>query len=73
MQLITGTVVQGKVVLEGASLPEGAHVAVFAKDSDAVVRLLAPLQAELEEALAEADREDGISGDEFLERLRKYG
>ena len=46
---------------------------VVAKDSDSVVRLPPPLQAELEEALAEADREDGISGDEFLERLRKYG
>ena len=44
-----------------------------AAGSDNVVRLPAPLQAELEEALAEADQEDGISGDELLERLRKYG
>ena len=31
------------------------------------------LQAELEGALEEADREEGISGDELLEKLRKYG
>jgi hypothetical protein len=73
MQLITGTVVQGKVVLDGAALPEGAQVAVFAQDSEATVRLSPALQAELEQALEEADREEGISGDELLERLRKYG
>lgn len=73
MQLITGTVVQGKVVLDGVSLPEGAQVAVLAKEPDGIVHLSDALQAELEQALAEADREDGISGDELLERLRRYG
>lgn len=73
MQLITGTVVQGKVVLDGVSLSEGAQVAVLAKQPDGIVHLSDALQAELEQALAEADREDGISGDEFLERLRRYG
>jgi len=73
MQIVTGTVVGGKIVLEGASLPEGAVVTVLAKDSEAIVRLSPVLQAELDEALDEADREEGISGDEFLERLKKYG
>ncbi len=73
MQVVTGTIVQGKVVLEGVSLPEGTIVTVFAKDSEATVRLPLALQAELEEALEEADREEGISGDELLEKLRKYG
>ena len=73
MQVAVGTVVGGKVVLEGVSLPEGTVVTVFAKDSEATVRLPPALQAELEEALEEADREEGISGDELLEKLRKYG
>jgi hypothetical protein len=73
MQVVTGTVVGGKVVLEGVSLPEGTVVTVFAKDSEATVRLPPGLQAELEEALEAADREEGISGDELLEKLRKYG
>jgi hypothetical protein len=73
MQLVTGTVVDGKVVLEGVSLPEGTVVTILAKGSEAAVRLPPDLQAELEEALEEADREEGISGDELIEKLRKYG
>ena len=73
MQVVTGAVVEGKVVLEGASLPAGTVVTIFAKDLEETVRLPSALQAELEEALDEADREEGISGDELLEKLRKYG
>ena len=73
MQLVIGTVVGGKVVLEGVSLPDGTVVTVLANDSKATVRLPPALRAELEEALDEADRQEGISGDELLEKLRKYG
>lgn len=73
MQVVTGTVVEGKVVLEGVSLPEGTVVTIFAKGSEVTVHLPPALQAELEEALQEADREEGISGDELLEKLQKYG
>ncbi|HEY8708327.1 MAG TPA: hypothetical protein VIM34_10045 [Burkholderiaceae bacterium] len=73
MQVVTGTVVRGKVILEGASLPEGTVVIVLAKDSQASVRLPPALQAKLEELLEEADHEEGISGDELLEKLRAYG
>ena len=72
MQVVTGTVVEGKVVLEGASLPEGTVVTILAKDSEATVRLPPKLQAELEEALEEADREEGVPSEELLEKLRKY-
>ena len=73
MQVVTGTVIGGKVVLEGVSLPEGTVVTLIAKESESTVRLPPALQAELEEALEEADREQGISGDELLDKLRKYG
>lgn len=73
MQIVTGTVVQGKVILEGVSLPEGTVVTVLAKDPEASVRLPPALQAELDESLEEADREEGMSGDELLEKLRTYG
>ena len=73
MQLFTGTVIGGKVVLEGVSLPDGTVVTIFAKDSEATVRLPPALQAELEEALEEADREEGIPRDDLLDKLRKYG
>lgn len=73
MQVATGTVVGGKIILEGSSLPEGAAVTVFSGDSEGVVRLSAAEEAELLEALEEADREEGISGEELFERLRKFG
>ena len=73
MQVVTGTVIEGKVVIEGVSPPEGTVVTVFAKESEATVRLPPALQAELEEALEEADHEEGTSGDELLRKLQKYG
>ena len=73
MQLVTGTVVEGKVVLSGVTLPEGAIVTVLAQDPQASVKLLAHLQAELEDALAEADREEGISVEELFDRIKKQG
>lgn len=73
MQIVTGTVVEGKIVLEGASFPEGTAVVVLARDSEPLVRLSPELLAELDEALAEADREDGLPADAFLESLKKYG
>lgn len=73
MQVVAGTVIEGKVVLEGVSLPEGTAVTVFAQDLGATVRLPSALQVELEEALEEADHEEGISGDELFRKLQKYG
>ena len=73
MQVVTGTVIAGKVVLEGVSLPDGTVVTIFAKDAETTVRLPPALQAELEAVLEEADREEGISADELLDKLRKYG
>lgn len=71
MQLVTGTVIEGKVVLSGVTLPEGAIVTVLAQDTQQSVKLPAHLQAELEDALAEADREVGISAEELFAELAK--
>jgi hypothetical protein len=73
MQLVTGTVVEGKVVLSGVTLPEGAVVTVLAQEPQPSVKLPAHLQAELEEALADADREEGISADELFAKLEQRG
>ena len=73
MQVVNGTVVRGKVVLEGVDLPEGAEVTVLVRDHDSPVRLPAELRAELEDALDEADRFEGISAEELFDQLRKYG
>ncbi len=73
MQVATGKIVDGKVVVDGVALPEGAIVTVFAEDVESIVRLPPALQAELEEALDEADLEHGVSAQALLESLRKYG
>jgi hypothetical protein len=42
------------------------------KGREATVRLPPALQAELEESLEEADREEGVSWDELSRKLQKY-
>jgi hypothetical protein len=73
MQVATGTVVEGKIVVEGLSLPEGTLVTVLTRDDEPTVRLSPQEEAELLEALDEADREEGISAEELFERLRRHG
>ena len=73
MQVATGTVVNGKVVVEGLSLPDGTVVTGLARDLAATVRLSPNEEAELLEALDEADREEGISAEELFQRLRRFG
>lgn len=73
MQVVTATVVGGKIVLDGARLPEGTIVTVYVQEADQVVRLPPRLQAELEEAIDEADREEGVSVEELFSQLKQYG
>ncbi len=73
MQIASGTIVGGKVVVEGLSLPEGTVVTVFVRGDEAAVRLPPQQEAELLEALDEADREEGISAEEMFVRLRRFG
>ena len=73
MQITSGTIVGGKVVVEGLSLPEGTLVTVLARGDEVAVRLQPQQEAELLEAIDEADREEGISADELFIRLRRFG
>lgn len=73
MQIASGTIVGGKVVVDGLSLPEGTVVTVLARGDEVAVRLPPQQDAELLDALEEADREEGVSAEEFLTRLRRLG
>ena len=73
MQVISGTVIGGKVVVEGLSLPEGTAVTVLARGDEAVVRLSPQEEGDLLAALDEADREEGVPAEEFFARLRRFG
>ncbi len=71
MQLTTGTVVGGKVVVEGEPLPEGTVVTILAREADETFEVPPELEAELQESIAQAERGETISAKELLERLRR--
>ena len=71
MQLAIGTVVGGKIVLEGDPLPEGAVVTILARETHETFEVPPELEAELDESLAQAARGETISADVLLKRLRR--
>jgi hypothetical protein len=73
MRVATGTVVSGKVVLDDTAIADGTDVYVLTRESDEVPALSPDELAELEAGIADADRGDMISGEEFFEQLRRHG
>ena len=73
MKVATGTVVDGKVVVEGARLAEGTTVTVMIRDDEETFTLNNADELELLESVAAIERGDFISGAELLERLRRFG
>ena len=71
MQLAIGTVVGGKVIVEGDPLPEGAVVTILARETHETFEVPFELEAELDEFIAEAARGETISADVLLNRLRR--
>ena len=71
MQMATGTVVNGKVLVDGDPLPEGAVVTILAREADETFEVPPELEAALQESIAQADRGETISADELIERLRR--
>ena len=72
MNALLGTVVGGKIVVEGLALPEGTVVTVLTPADDTLVKLPPHLEKELLDAIDEADQEVGGAGPEFLESLKRY-
>ena len=69
MQVTTGTVVDGRVVVQGAALAEGSLVTVLTRGADESFTLSAVDEDELLEALAEIDRGEHLSLEQLLETL----
>lgn len=70
MQVATGKVIAGKVVVEGLTLSEGEVVTVLTQETEATAYLSSEEEADLLEAIAEADRGETISPEELFSRLR---
>ena len=73
MRVATGTVFSGKVVLGDSEIADGTDVYVLTRDADESPRLSPEELAELEAGIAEADRGDMVSGEEFFRQLRRHG
>jgi hypothetical protein len=70
MKLATGTVVDGKIIVEGEPLPEGMVVTVLAREEEETFDVPPEFERELMESLAQADRGEAVPADEALKRLR---
>lgn len=71
MQVATGTVINGKIVLEGVALAEGAVVTVVSRGADETFTLSAEQESALSEALQEVDAGKFVSLSEVLGSLPK--
>lgn len=70
MRIITGRVVDGKVVVGGGQLEEGSLVTVVVPDSEPFVASAAE-EAQLMESLAQCEHGETITADQLFARLRK--
>ena len=69
MQVATGTVVNGKIVLEGVPLAEGAVVTVVSRGADESFSLTTSQEDELIAAMAEIERGEYVSLEDLLKSL----
>jgi hypothetical protein len=73
MRVATGTVVDGKVIVEGESLVDGTKVTVVVREDEEAFDLTPEQEEELRASIAEIERGEYITGDQLLERLRRFG
>lgn len=71
MQIATGTVVNGKIVLEDVPLLEGAVVTVVTRGADESFSLTAEQEDELLASMAEIERGEFVSLESLLASLPK--
>jgi len=69
MQVASGKVVHGQVVVEG-ELPEGADVMLLTLDGEETFEVDAELEAILLESIAQGQRGETISAEELLREMR---
>lgn len=73
MQVTTGKVIGGNVVVEGCSLIEGSIVTILSHEPEEPFNLSPEDEDELLAAMREIERGEFVSADELLENLRRYG
>jgi LmbE family N-acetylglucosaminyl deacetylase len=71
MRIVTGRVVDGKVVVEGERLEEGALVTVVAQDEGESFQVSDDEKVFLLESLAEIRRGESVTAAEMFDELRR--
>ncbi|WP_224362087.1 hypothetical protein [Hyalangium versicolor] len=69
MKLVTGKVVDGKIVVEGEPLEEGSTVTVLAQEGDERFHVGPREEAELLRRMDEMRKGNFMDGDELLRKL----
>lgn len=70
MRIASGTVKDGKIVVEGVDFEEGCRVTVLAPDGESAFDVTDEERRKLLAAIDEADRGEWISGEQLLDDLR---
>lgn len=69
MRIATGTVVSGRIEVDGDPFPEGSTVTILSREEE-FFELSPQEEEDIVAALAEADAGDVIDGEQFLQELR---
>jgi hypothetical protein len=69
MKVITGTVMHGRIVVEGAPFSEGEKVTILGHDGNETFRVSAEEKRQLLASVAQADRGEFVDGEELLSEL----
>ena len=71
MKMLTAKVIDGQLDLPEGALEEGVTVTLLVPERDEDFELTGEQQEELAQALAEANRGEGVDGWQFLAELRR--
>jgi len=71
MKLLTAKVIDGQLDVPEGVLEEGVTITLLVPEEDEDFELTEEQQEELAQALAEADRGEGVDGWQFLAELRQ--
>ena len=69
MKIATGTVVHGKIVVEGEPFVEGEHVTILGQDHGETFQVSPEEKRLLLQSIAQADRGEFVDADELLTEL----
>ena len=69
MKIATGTVVHGKIVVEGQPFVEGEQVTILGRDHDETFHVSPEEKRLLLQSIAQADRGEFVDADDLLAEL----